>query len=188
MTMFAGLLPAGRISLARDENILGGAAPYYRSYLCADGKEISVGAIEPQFFAALLERLGLDAFMADQNRKERWAFLTRALQEIFLTQPQIHWIRLFEGTDACVAPVLELNEVVSHPHVQARHSYEVRDGVLHAMPAPRFSRTPGAIRRSASGADLLAAWKAPRPAEEAPAGRARQQYANDSKSSPEIGT
>jgi len=160
MTMFAGLLPAGRISLAREDNILGGAAPYYRTYMCGDGKEISIGAIEPQFFTALLERLGLDAFLLDQHRKERWVALAQALEELFLSKPQGYWTELFAGTDACVAPVLELHEVLSQPHLQARNSYEMRDGVMHAMPAPRFSRTPGAIRSSTDGADLLAAWKA----------------------------
>lgn len=169
MTMFAGLLPAGRISLAREDNILGGAAPYYRTYLCSDGKEISVGAIEPQFFAALLERLGLDAFLPDQHRKERWGALTQSLETIFLTKQQNYWTELFAGTDACVAPVLALSEVFSQPHFQARNSYEMRDGVMHAMPAPRFSRTPSAIRGSTEGASLLAEWKAANSTKQTPA-------------------
>lgn len=160
MTMFAGLLPAGRITLKRDENILGGAAPYYRSYMCGDGKEISVGAIELQFFAELLTRLGLEAHIPDQNRRERWDALTQALEQTFLSESQAHWVTLFDGSDACVAPVLEFEDLLSHPHLQARESYEWREGVMHAAAAPRFSRTNGAIRPSRNGNDLLAAWKA----------------------------
>ncbi len=162
MTMFAGLLPAQRISLERDQNILGGAAPYYRSYLCRDGEEISVGAVEPQFFAELLSKLGLEAHFDDQNRRERWDSLTRILENIFLTQSQAHWVDLFDSSDACVAPVLKIEDVPSHPHLRARRSYELHDGVLHASVAPRFSRTNGAIRDARDGDDLLTAWKADR--------------------------
>lgn len=160
MTMFAGLLPAQRISLERDENILGGAAPYYRTYLCADGEEISVGAIEPQFFAELLTRLGLEAHIHDQNRRDRWAALTQLLAQTFLSESQAHWTALFAGSDACVAPVLKFKDVPSHPHLRARQSYELRDSVTHASAAPRFSRTSGAIQPSRDANALLAAWKA----------------------------
>jgi alpha-methylacyl-CoA racemase len=163
MTMFAGLLPTGRISLARDENILGGAAPYYRSYMCGDGREISVGAIEPPFFAELLTRLGLEEHIPDQNRRERWGDLTRSLEQAFLAESRAHWIALFAGGDACVAPVLTFDDLPSHPHLQARQSYEVRDGVTHAAVAPRFSRTRGAIQPAGDGDALLAAWKASPP-------------------------
>lgn len=159
MTMFAGLLPAGRLSLERGENILGGAAPYYRTYLCADDGEIAVGAIETQFFAELLTRLGLEAHIPDQNRRERWDVLTQALERTFRTQSQAHWVELFAGSDACVAPVLKFADVPSHPHLQARQSYECRDGVMHAATAPRFSRTDGAIHPSRDADDMLAAWK-----------------------------
>lgn len=159
MTMFAGLLPSGRISLERDANILGGAAPYYRTYLCRDGREISVGAIEHPFFAELLKRLGLEEYIPDQNRRDRWGALSQALERAFLKQDQAHWVSLFEGSDACVAPVLTLQDVSVHPHLLARRSYDVRDGVMHASAAPRFSRTGGAIRPSRDGDALLAAWK-----------------------------
>lgn len=163
MTMFAGLLPSRHISLERDQNILGGAAPYYRSYMCSDGEEISVGAIEPQFFAELLTRLGLEAHIPDQNRRERWGDLAQVLERTFRSESQAHWTRLFAGSDACVAPVLKFNDLMSHPHLQARRSYELRDGVAHAAVAPRFSRTKGAIQVPGDGDALLAAWKA-RPA------------------------
>lgn len=160
MTMFAGLLPSKRISLDRDENVLGGAAPFYRSYMCSDGEEISVGALEPQFFAELMTKLGLEDHIPDQNRRERWDDLTRVLERTFLTQNQAHWAEIFAGGDACVAPVLKFDDLSSHPHLQARQSYEQRDGVMHAAVAPRFSRTKGAIHTSGDGDELLTQWKA----------------------------
>lgn len=159
MTMFAGLLPSGQISLERDENILSGAAPWYRSYMCSDGEEISVGAIEPAFFAQMMTMLGLEAHIPDQNSRERWGDLTQALERTFLSESQAHWTELFAGSDACVAPVLKLDELLSHPHLKARQSYEVRDGVMHAAVAPRLSRTKGAIQAHRDGDELLAAWK-----------------------------
>lgn len=159
MTMFAGLLPSGHISLEREKNILGGAAPYYRSYMCSDGKEISVGALEPQFFAELLEKLGLEAYLPDQNNRQRWPDLAEALERTFRSESQAHWTAVFSGTDACVAPVLTFEALASHPHLQARQSYELRDGVMHAAVAPRFSRTKGQIQGNSDGDDLLAAWK-----------------------------
>lgn len=160
MTMFLGLLPSGQISLERGRNILGGAAPYYRSYMCSDGEEISVGALEPQFFAELMGKLGLEDYIPDQNRRERWNDLVQVLERTFLAESQAHWTELFAGSDACVAPVLKSDSILSHPHFQARQSYELRDGVTHAAVAPRFSRTKGAIQPSRDGDELLAAWKA----------------------------
>lgn len=160
MTMFAGLVPSGRISFARDENILGGAAPYYRSYLCADGREISVGAIEPHFFAKLMTILGLEVNIEEQNQRECWDALTGILEQKFLTQNQAYWAELFAGSDACVAPVLDLEDLQSHAHHRARQSYELRDGVIHAAVAPRFSRTKGAIGETRDGDELIAAWTA----------------------------
>jgi alpha-methylacyl-CoA racemase len=158
LTMFAGLIPAGRISLDRDENILGGAAPFYRSYMCEDGREMSVGPIEPKFFAEMMTKLGLEDHVADQNRRERWDSLALLLEQTFLTESQAHWTAVFEGGDACVVPVLQLEDVPSHPHLNARQAYDVRDGVMHAAPAPRLSRTPGAIRETGDADAMLAQW------------------------------
>jgi len=160
MTMFAGLLPSHHISLERDKNILGGAAPFYRSYMCSDGEEISVGALEPQFFAELMTKLGLEDHIPDQNRRERWGDLTQMLERIFLTESQAYWTETFAGSDACVAPVLKFDELLSHPHLQARQSYELRDDVMHAAVAPRFSRTKGAIQTPGDGDELVSTWKA----------------------------
>jgi len=149
MTFFAGLLPSGAISLERDRNLLSGAAPHYRCYTCADGRDIAVGPLEPQFFAELMQRIG-----APQNLLEgcanpdRWQEQSEQLAGLFVSRTQADWCALLEGTDACFAPVLTLEEAAQHPHMQQRGVYRNIDGALHAAPAPRFSRTPGAIRNA----------------------------------------
>ena len=158
MTMFAGLLPAGRISLNRSENLLGGAAPFYRCYLCRDGGEMSVGPIEPKFFAEMLTKLGLEEYLSDQQIPERWVALAVALQRTFLTEDQAYWTALFDGSDACVAPVLTLAAAPHHRHLQARGTFVEKGGLLQAAPAPRFSRTPGNIQNSHEAQDMLARW------------------------------
>lgn len=159
MTMFAGLLPAGRISLERAENILGGAAPFYRSYLCKDGKEISVGPLEPVFFAELLAKLDLHHLRDDQNKPENWSKMTALFAKTFLAEDQAHWTALFEGSDACVVPVLTLDEARAHPHLRARASYVEHGGLRQAAPAPRLSRTPGSIQDAEDAAEMLARWR-----------------------------
>lgn len=158
MAMFAGLLPSGRISIDRDHNILGGAAPFYRSYLCKDGREVSVGPIEPKFFAELIEKLALPEFAISQHDTSRWDALGQALERTFLSQDQAHWTRLFDGSDACVFPVLELGEAMGHPHSSARLSYVEHGGLLQSAPAPRFSRTPGAIQGQRDADAMIADW------------------------------
>jgi alpha-methylacyl-CoA racemase len=158
MTMFAGLIPGGQFSMARDRNILGGAAPFYRAYLCKDGQEMSVGSLEPKFFAELIEKLGLDFPLEDQNDPERWSALENALATAFASEPQSHWIKLFENSDACVAPVVELEAVPEHPHLKARGSFVEHAGLLQAAPAPRFSRSPGQIRPAMDAEVMLANW------------------------------
>ena len=156
MTMFAGM--AGRISLDRDKNLLGGAAPFYRCYLCADGREIALGALEPQFFATLAERLALpDRFT---QAPAQWPELAAHLTRLFASEPLEHWLTLLDGTDACAAPILPLAEVAAHPHHRARSTYVTHDAVEQAAPAPRFSRTPGAIQPTRNAAAMLAAWQA----------------------------
>ena len=155
MTMFAGLLPSRRISLERDENLLGGAAPFYRTYLCQDGKEIAIGALEPQFFAIVREKLNAPDFVT--QAREDWDKSRAWFAETFASQPRDHWAQLFEGTDACVGPVLTMDEIAAHPHHAARGSF--LDDAPAAAPAPRFSRTPGAVQDSRDGAALLAAWR-----------------------------
>jgi alpha-methylacyl-CoA racemase len=138
MAMFAGLVPAGHVSMDRDLNMLGGAAPFYRCYTCADGRYVSVGAIEPKFYGELLERLGLPAELArEQMVVDRWPETTRRF-------------------DTCFAPVLELDEVPAHGHMAGRG--EIVGGVWQAAPAPRLSRTPGRIAPSTDGAARLVDW------------------------------
>ncbi|MFW2830098.1 CaiB/BaiF CoA transferase family protein [Sphingomonas sp. ID0503] len=159
MTMFAGLIPSGQISLKREENVLGGAAPFYRSYLCRDGAEMAVGPLEPKFFSELLSKLGLEAHQDDQFRPERWDALAASLQRAFLSQDQAHWSALFAGSDACVVPVLHLVDAPAHPHHAARKTFVTKEGLTQAAPAPRFSRTPGTLRDGGDALAMIAAWK-----------------------------
>jgi alpha-methylacyl-CoA racemase len=160
MTMFAGLLPSGRISVKREENLLAGAAPFYRCYRCSDDEYISIGSLEPQFYSELLSRIGVyDEFRADQNDRANWQQRADALAALFKTRPAAHWRELLEGTDACFAPVLELTDAPNHPHNRARQSHVIHDGVLQAAPAPRFSRSASALRPACNADEVLAAWK-----------------------------
>lgn len=149
MTFFAGLLPSGAISLERDRNLLSGAAPHYRCYTCADGRDIAVGPLEPQFFAELMQRIeASEALLNGCTDPKLWPEQSEQLAVLFAKRTQAQWCALLEGTDACFAPVLTLEEAAQYPHMQARGVYRDIDGALHAAPAPRFSRTPGAIRTS----------------------------------------
>ncbi|MGB8366664.1 MAG: CaiB/BaiF CoA transferase family protein [Rhizomicrobium sp.] len=159
MTMFAGLLPSGRISLDRDKNLLGGAAPFYRCYRCADGRELAVGSLEQKFFEDMMGRLGLSQYAPLQYCTDRWDELRALLERTFASQDQAHWIRLFEGSDACIAPVLSLAESMQHPHMETRQTYVEDGGLKQAAPAPRFSRTPGAIRGASDAAVMLENWR-----------------------------
>lgn len=160
MTFFAGLVPSRVISLEREKNLLGGAAPFYRCYRCADGKEISVGAIEPKFYAELVERLGADeSFKADQIKVATWPKRSEDLAAVFATKTRDEWCALLEGTDTCFAPVLTLQESFEHAHMKARGVYTERDGYQYAVAAPRFSRTPGdATAPAPAGDELLRTW------------------------------
>lgn len=161
MTMFAGLLPDGRISVDRERNLLAGAAPFYRCYRCADGGEIAVGAIEPQFYRELIELSGAPAdFLDQQNDVTGWAGRANRLADLFATRTVAEWCAILEESDACFAPVLELPAAPDHPHLAARETYVEADGLVQAAPAPRFSRTPGAIRRTQpDGRETIARWR-----------------------------
>ena len=159
MSFFAGLLPGGRISLDRSQNLLGGAAPFYRCYTCADDREIAIGPIEPQFYETLLRIIEAPGDMLKaQARIADWPAQADALAAIFCQRTCAEWCALLEGTDACFAPVLELSEAIAHPHMAARQTYVESDGLLQAAPAPRFSRTPGTIQPAADAAAMLARW------------------------------
>jgi alpha-methylacyl-CoA racemase len=125
------LLAAGMWKDKRGANLLDSGAAFYDSYECADGGWISIGALEPQFFALLKERLGLVSNQFDPG-------LRGELTALFATEPRDHWCDLLEGSDACFAPVLSMAEAPTHPHNQARGTFETRDGIVQPSPAPRF--------------------------------------------------
>lgn len=164
MGAFFGLLAQGRWKNEREANRLDGACPYYDTYECADGKFVAVGALEPQFFALLLKGLGLDpARFAVREDPARWPAIKAEFAEVFRRHPRDHWAALFDGTDACVAPVLDLEEAPRHPHNAARGTFFDRGGGVQPAPSPRFSRTPPgepgpAPRRGADGEAALAEW------------------------------
>jgi alpha-methylacyl-CoA racemase len=161
MSLFSGLSARGAISLDPRRNVLGGAAPFYRCYQCAEGGEISVGALEPEFYGEFIRRTGApEVYLQGQYDTDNWAERSRGLAQIFAQKTRQEWCRIFEGTDACVAPVLTLEESFRDEHLRARGTYVVHDGVSHCAPAPRFSRTPGVIRPSRQGGELLRSWGA----------------------------
>ena len=128
----------------RGTNVLDGAAPFYEVYETADGKWLSVGPIEPQFWALLLDRLGLsdDPALADRNDAATWPEGKARLEALFRTRTRDEWCALLEDSDACVAPVLSLAEAPAHPHNVARGTFMTVDGLVQPAPAPRFLGTP----------------------------------------------
>ena len=135
-----GMQQAGLWSGPRGENLLDGGSPFYSVYEAACGGYVAVGAIEPQFYAVMLEGLGLDpADLPHQLDQPRWPELRARLTETFKSQSRDHWAELFYGTEACVTPVLRIDEVSNHPHHAARGTYETRDSVVSPRRAPRFS-------------------------------------------------
>ena len=143
MSIFFGMAAAGRWdSSERAANLLDGGAPFYDTYATADGRWVSIGALEPKFFAELVQRIGLDAgFIARQYDRRCWAEMRAAIGALILARTRDEWCALLEGSDACFAPVLSLAEVGQHPHAQARQAYTEVGGVLQPAPAPRFSRS-----------------------------------------------
>lgn len=126
----------------RGVNMLDTGAPYYDTYECADGKYVSVGSIEPQFYAELLAKLELDpAGLPAQNDTSRWPELREVFTKAFAAHDRDHWAKVFAGSDACVAPVLAFGEVLADSHIVERNTFYETDGYLQPMPAPRFSRT-----------------------------------------------
>jgi alpha-methylacyl-CoA racemase len=162
MSFFFGVRGRPFITTERGKGMLGGAAHFYRCFKCADGKEISLGAIESQFYAELIAKAGAPEELAQgQMNPANWDDYAAKLAALFLTKTQAEWCELLEGTDACFAPVLDLDEAREHPHMKARAAYVEHEGEWHTAPAPRFSRTPGAVRGSADdGADVIARWGA----------------------------
>jgi len=164
MAMFYGRAAAGQWQDERGVNVLDTGAPWYDAYATADGKHVAIGSIEGRFYAELLQRLGLDPkSLPGQHERKRWPELRAAFSAAFKTKTRDEWCREMEGTDVCFAPVLSLTEAPQHAHNKARGAFVEIDGVAQPAPAPRFSRTPGAIARAApargeGGAQALADW------------------------------
>jgi alpha-methylacyl-CoA racemase len=143
MTAIYGYRAAGRWNDRRGENYLDSGAPFYDVYETRDGKHVALAAIEPQFFAELLARLGLPAELAEsQNDRDQWPALRAAIARKIAPMSQAECCALMEGSDACFAPVLSMGEAPRHPHNLARGNFLEVDGVTQPGPAPRFSRTP----------------------------------------------
>jgi alpha-methylacyl-CoA racemase len=162
MSMFFDLMAMGRWTEGRESNFLDGGAHFYGVYQCACGKFISIGSIEPQFYALLRQLVGLsdEGFDAQMDRAA-WPTLRQELAEVFKTKTREEWCKIMEGTDVCFAPVLTMAEAPLHPHVAAREIFVNRHGVTQPAPAPRFSRTPSAIRETTTAdiASLTDEWR-----------------------------
>jgi alpha-methylacyl-CoA racemase len=162
MAMFFDMAAIGRWTEQRESNFLDGGAHFYGVYECGCGQFISIGSIEPQFYALLRQLAGLSGaeFDAQMDRKA-WPGLKEKLVAVFKTKTRDEWCGIMEGTDVCFAPVLTMTEAREHPHMAARKIFVTRHGIAQPAPAPRFSRTPSAIRESETAdiAELTSAWK-----------------------------
>jgi alpha-methylacyl-CoA racemase len=146
MAMFYGMKAAGVWREGRRDNLLDGGAYFYDTYQCADGGWISIGSIEPQFHALLLEKTGISASdFNSQMDRETWAAKREKLAAVIATKTRNQWCEIMNATDVCFAPVLDMNEAPRHPHNLARETFVEVAGVTQPAPAPRFSATPGVI-------------------------------------------
>lgn len=164
MTSAYSLRAAGISDAPRGENILDSGAHFYDVYETSDGRYVSIAPVEPKFYAELLDRIGLDAGEAPHSaNRADWPSSKARLAALFRTRTRDEWCAILEGTDACFAPVLGMDEAHRHPHNAARATFVERDGIVQPNAAPRFDRTPGGIRSSppASGSGtraVLADW------------------------------
>ncbi len=143
-----GLRAKGMWNDERGDNILDSGAPWYDVYETQDGKYVAIGSIEGRFYGELLRLTGLTGeALPPQWEKARWGELRARLTEVFKQKTRDEWCRIMEGSDVCFAPVLSMTEAPAHPHNRARGTFVEVDGVPQPGPAPRFSRTPGAIGR-----------------------------------------
>ena len=148
MTMIFNMQGLGVWREERGSNILDTGAHFYDTFETADGKYVSIGSIEPQFYAELLEKTGLAGQdMPRQMDREQWPALKAKLEEVFRTRSRDAWCEIMEGSDVCFAPVLSLAEAPDHPHMRARNTFVEVAGVRQPAPAPRFDRTPPEISR-----------------------------------------
>jgi alpha-methylacyl-CoA racemase len=184
-TLIHGLLAAGGWRDERGVNLLDTGAPFYDVYETSDGKHVAVGPLEPQFFAAFIARLGLPGRpgtvggLPEQYDVPHWPLLRQRFAEAFAGRTRAEWIALFDGSDACVAPVLSLQEAPEHPHLLARGTFVEHDGVVQPAPAPRFSATPAKLRSApalpgAHSREVLIDWGLEAPDDILATGVARQ--------------
>ena len=162
-TMAAAFLASGAFKEERAVNLLDGGVPYYDIYETADGRHMSVGALEPQFYDEFVALLGIAEEAPDRYDAAQADALRKLIADRFRTRTQAEWVGVFEGTDACVAGIIPLSEAAEHPHMLARGVLVERDGYLQPTPAPRFSRTEATLGRTAEDAgqstrEALAAW------------------------------
>jgi alpha-methylacyl-CoA racemase len=150
MSMMWGLKAIGFWDEGRGVNVLDSGAPFYDTYETKDGKFVSLGALETQFYGELVTRLGLaDAGLPAQMDRAGWPQLRDRFTDLFKTKTRDEWCTILEQSDACFAPVLPMSEAANHPHIKARGTIIERDGVDQPAPAPRFSRTQATVQRSA---------------------------------------
>ncbi|GGW95845.1 CaiB/BaiF CoA transferase family protein [Streptomyces lomondensis] len=164
--MIHGMLAAGGWQDRRGANLLDGGCPYYGTYETADGRYMAVGALEPQFYAEFLALLGIEDQGAARKDIARWGELRDQVAARFKTRTRDEWTAVFDGSDACVAPVLSLREAPHHPHLAARGTFTDHGGISQPAPAPRFSATPtsvrtGPARPGADTADVARDWDVP---------------------------
>ena len=164
LSPFFGLMAMNMWTTDRFSNRLDGGAFYYGSYECSDGRYISIGSLEPQFYALLLEKAEItDPEFQEQLDEAAWPAKREKLTQLFKTKTRQQWCDIMEGTDVCFAPVLDLKEAPNHPHNIDRKTFVELDGVVQPAPAPRFSRTQGEIQGPAAMAgehtrEVLSAW------------------------------
>jgi alpha-methylacyl-CoA racemase len=153
MSAFQAFRQRGLWSERRADNLVDGGAPYYGTYETSDGRWVAVGAMEPPFYAALLDLLGLaKTELPAQNDRARWPEMRERFAAIFRTRTRDAWVAAAAGRDACLAPVLTLDEAPAHPQHVARRAFTRFDDAVHPTPAPRFARTPASLRRPAPAA------------------------------------
>ncbi|MDT3399477.1 CaiB/BaiF CoA-transferase family protein [Streptomyces sp. B1866] len=164
--MIHGMLAAGAWQDRRGANLLDGGCPFYGTYETADGGHMAVGALEPQFYAEFTRLLGIADRLPDRDDFGRWDELRAAVAARFGMRTREEWTAVFDGSDACVAPVLSLREAPAHPHLAARGTFVTHAGLTQPAPAPRFSATPGGVRRpparpGADAAEVARDWDVP---------------------------
>lgn len=149
-SVFYGLAAAGQWAGERGTNLLDGGTPFYDTYETADGRYVSLAALEPKFFAQLAEALGLEPhFVTGQHDRRLWPAMRQAIAAAVRQRTRDAWCALLEGSDACFAPVLSFDEAPAHAHARARGAFVTIEGVVQPAPAPRFNRTPAGVARPA---------------------------------------